>query len=220
MPPANIQSRQGPSNTIKRIPKDTPITDPVSGTVSRPWVDYLQHTDIQSAAEDLLRLSAWNGSATSQSGMASVIFDTHANRLANYPAANYVAGSQLFYETDRTVLYIVDTISGTNQWIYLSGVMEDADAGLANLPNDLTSHDSGFLYRSTTFYRVWLWNGTAWHYFESGLGAGAEVTVHGGTPPSGGLWGAANGSSYSCALDNATVGSFTSDNVSDVWLRR
>jgi hypothetical protein len=101
-----------------------------------------------------------NGQSIPVSSLAIVLYDTHANRLANYPAGNYVAGT-LFFETDREVLYIDN---GTN-WIYGVGIDYDT---LAHRPGDLGINDVGFLfvasdYNSTVTYR---WSGSTWLYFQ------------------------------------------------------
>lgn len=101
-----------------------------------------------------------NGQGVAVESVAVVLYDTHANRLANYPAGNYVAGT-LFYETDRQVIY-VDT--GT-VWLYAVGIEYNS---LASRPGDLGTNDVGFLfvasdYSDTVSYR---WSGTAWLWFQ------------------------------------------------------
>lgn len=57
----------------------------------------------------------WSGSAfvnQDNTDFALCLSDTHANRLANYPSVLYAAG-QPFFETDRTVEYIVANAAGT-----------------------------------------------------------------------------------------------------------
>lgn len=84
-------------------------------------------------------------------------------------------------------------------------VIQDASPTLAGLP---ALPAKGDLYRNTYFWRVWQWDGTAWHYYEGQIGAGACVATS-GAAPSGGLWHTCDGTSVSCALDNATIGSIT-----------
>ena len=52
-------------------------------------------------------------------GTGTVIQDTHANR-ATYPAANYPQGTA-YYETDRTVIYVVQNVAGVPTWIFFNG---------------------------------------------------------------------------------------------------
>lgn len=64
-------------------------------------------------ATDLELTYIWNGSAwVVLSNVEPVLQDTHANRLLNFPSTTYPA-STLFWETDRTVLYINQNATGT-----------------------------------------------------------------------------------------------------------
>ena len=64
-------------------------------------------------ATDRLLEYRWTGSAWVELNLIEpVLQDTHANRLANYPSV-YYAPNTLFYETDRQIFYIAQTISGT-----------------------------------------------------------------------------------------------------------
>jgi hypothetical protein len=94
-----------------------------------------------------------------------VIEDTHANRLLNYPAANYPVGT-LFYETnstqtDRQSLYLVQAFSGVNQWIFVAGLFASA---LGNRPADLGIYDAGFHFYAVDYTVGEDWNGTQWVY--------------------------------------------------------
>lgn len=84
----------------------------------------------------------------------SYLQDTHANRLANYPAANYPSATE-FFESDRHVFYIDN---GT-AWLYQSGVML---APAANRPIDLGANDTGFAFIATDTGLISTWNGIAW----------------------------------------------------------
>src|SRR5436309_752675 len=69
--------------------------------------------------------------------------DSHANRLANYVATTI---GSLFWETDRTILYVVKNNSGTLVWEYTAGTML---AAIASRPADLGTTDAGFLFYAT-----------------------------------------------------------------------
>ena len=45
-----------------------------------------------------------------------VLEDTHANRLAKYPASGYPIGS-VFFETDNLVFLLNESVSGVNTWV-------------------------------------------------------------------------------------------------------
>ena len=101
-----------------------------------------------------------------------LIVDTHAHRLASYPAASYSVGQQ-FFESDRTVTYLVESISGTKTWVAPTGV----NYGTA-FPTGLGAADSGLLFINTSTDLLYYWSGTAW------------VLVGGGTTGGGGFaWG-------------------------------
>jgi len=94
------------------------------------------------------------------SGIISAIIDTHALRLSDYLPSAYDVGS-FYYETDRTSLYQVQSVGGTNAWVWIDGEMR---SGFPSRPADLSTNDSGFLFRSTTSNALYLyrWDGSAW----------------------------------------------------------
>lgn len=99
-----------------------------------------------------------NGQAIAVESTATVLYDTHANRLANYSPGSYVTGT-LFWETDRTVLYVDN---GT-AWVYATGTYNNI---LSNRPTDLISTDAGFEFLVSSYADniLYVWNGTAWVY--------------------------------------------------------
>ena len=129
--------------------------------------------------------------------VGSILNDTHAHRLANFPATSYAAGT-LFYETDRTVVYISD---GTD-WLFLTGVMHGT-LSPDQKPGDLGATDFGFIFNSTDFLHFYEWDGTAWH-FASGDGS-KQIVGGDGAPPDGGLWQLCDGSTVDIAQDDGTV---------------
>ena len=90
----------------------------------------------------------------------TILSDTHANRLLSFPATSYAEDS-LFWETDRTVLYIClyPSLSAGNIWQYALGTMRDS---YANRPTDVGTYDSGFLFYATDKQLTYRWSGTAW----------------------------------------------------------
>jgi hypothetical protein len=105
------------------------------------------------------------GGAWVPAGALPTIEDTHAHRLANYPAANYPVGTQFFEtnttQTDREVTYIIQVVSGANQWVYQSGVYTNT---FANRPTGLGTNDAGFTFLSSDYTVEERWSGTAWTY--------------------------------------------------------
>ena len=108
-----------------------------------------------------------NGQAIAVESIATVLYDTHTNRVANYPPGGYVKGT-LFYETDRQVLYVD---SGT-AWLYATGVMENT---IVSRPSDLGTSDPGFLFMATDWDVLYRWNGSAWIYFS---GIYSDITAN------------------------------------------
>lgn len=102
-----------------------------------------------------------------------LLVNTHAQRLSNFPAASFAIGS-LFVETDRTLVYQVQTVSAANQWVYLSGKYPRTQAQLAALAATLTANDTGLLVPVTNHNHVLQWNGTTWQ-FAPGDGQGGFV---------------------------------------------
>jgi hypothetical protein len=114
----------------------------------------------------------------------TVIEDTHANRvsLPQYAAANYPAGphfgTTFFWETnstltDRQSLYVVQQISGVNKWVFVTGLYRDV---IGNIPTDLGTLDTGFLFRITGQSLTLRWLGTVWSY-DSGIYIGTFSAV-------------------------------------------
>ncbi len=103
------------------------------------------------------------------SAQAVVLEDTHANRLANFPAANFPNGS-VFFETDRAALYV--NIASTN-WVVMLALMIDV---IANRPADLGTNDKGFTFLATDALQLlwYWWDGAAWN---------SVTPVMGGTYP-------------------------------------
>jgi hypothetical protein len=139
-----------------------------------------------------------------------VIEDTHANRLANYPAASYPVGT-LFWESDRTVTYINAVASTVQVWRFESGVMQSTSNTLSDIPSDLGTNDASFEVYNSFFKRQWIWTGAGFHYTD-GVGAGAIVATS-GAAPSGGLWVACDGTSVTTAEDGAGLGSRSSSDT-------
>ena len=86
---------------------------------------------------------------------SSVAFGTHALR----PSPTSSAVGALYYETDRTVLYITETFSGAAAWAYVAGIYS---ATYASRPTDLALHDAGFQFYATDQNELNIWSGTAW----------------------------------------------------------
>lgn len=153
-------------------PVQIPATPPLDLTRIAGAVAPLIQSALQAPGAAPLNLTALLPS----SGGATVVEDTHANRLALYPAGNYSVGA-LFYETDRASLYVVVISGGTNVWQYVSGLYA---AVFANRPTDLGLNDRGFLLFVTVQCHLMWWSGTAWFFLDGGGGYFQDFVA---TPP-------------------------------------
>lgn len=100
------------------------------------------------------------------SGQGIVLEDTHANRLTLYLPANSEVGT-LFWETNRTVLYVVTETAGVRAWTYAAGMYQDT---FANRPTDLGADDAGFLYMPGVYIHICRWSGSGWAITDGGGG--------------------------------------------------
>lgn len=110
-------------------------------------------------------------------GTAVVLEDTHANRLTSYLPADYDVGAA-FYETDRTVLYVVATVSGAKVWKFAAGSFT---AARASYPSDLGTNDDGFLFYINNYAHLARWDGTAWRLVDGGGGYFVDSAIALGT---------------------------------------
>lgn len=128
------------------------------------------------------------------SGSTPVIFDTHANRLAKYPAATQVPG-QFYFEVDRIALYAIQvSLAGQQSWALLAAAMAGSAAGK---PGDLGAQEEGFLFFAQDQSVVYYWSGSVWHW-ETGTYTDtfANRPAAGGTSIAGGFRFAASDYGY------------------------
>lgn len=103
---------------------------------------------------------------------AVMLQDTHANRVANFPAADFPVGT-LFWETDRAVLYQRGLNGSAGEaWIHTLGVMEGTVIAADQRPADLgtDSEDLTFLFYATDLTLTYQWDGTSDWTYHSGHG--------------------------------------------------
>lgn len=131
---------------------------------------------------------------------------TSGKRFQSNPVAGLIGDTSSNTGTSSisTVSYVPNTIPS----LIVKEVIYDTSSTLAGLPTGLGTEDTGQLYYNSYFKRYWFWDGAAWNYNDSGIGAGGQCSTS-GPAPSGGLWQACDGSTVSCALDNATIGNKT-----------
>jgi hypothetical protein len=158
--------------TPGNFPLRTPPFEGASGVDSLrfalPWVKWLQ-------AIEVVRSKA-----------TQFFSGTHAQRL-NLNAARFPNGST-FEETDRSSFYVI--ING--QWQFLSGSMIGF-VTKGDVPFDLGTADTGFLFFAIDFAHQLQWTGTNWQWGPNEVGSGSiRAFVNPPNPPTG--WQACDGS--------------------------
>lgn len=139
---------------------------------------------------------------------AAIIEDTHAARLASYPANSYPVGT-LFWETDRTVYYLNIGALGSQNWVYTTGEFSCAQAAL---PGDLGTHDGGFLANVFDYGHLLIWSGAAWTWGPGDAGSGMLQLFE--VDPTGAGWHLYDGSTVNYLKADGTLGSITLPNIS------
>jgi hypothetical protein len=132
-----------------------------------------------------------------------VIEDTHSNRSL-YPATSYSIGT-LYWETDRTVWYLVALVGGVNVWIYASGEFRDVQA---SLPSDLGVNDAGFLFQVSDYNHRLRWSGTIWGWAGGEIGSCYMQLFEVDPSPAAG-WHLYDGSTVNYLRSVGTLGSVT-----------
>jgi len=143
----------------------------------------------------------WFQAVTTRTNLLPAIYDTHAHRLANYPAANYTG--LFFYETDRTVIY--GSINGN--WAYLTGTGFFTQAAL---PTDLGVNDAGFLAAVSDYGHILQWGGGGWGW-GPGEGKNRKIELFTSNPGVG--WHICDGSAVSYLISNGGTGTETVPNL-------
>jgi len=148
-----------------------------------------------------------------------VLIDTHANRLdaTNFPQyqATNIAPGTLYFETDRTVFYIVKVIAAVNTWVYAAGEMTSDSATIADIQVDLGAVDVGFIYNSTFWFHRWMFvnsGPTGWTFAPGDPGVNYIVAAT-NVAPKGGKWGLCDGSAYTYINHNAIADGVTTPNL-------
>jgi hypothetical protein len=137
-----------------------------------------------------------------------VLEDTHANRVANYPANSYPVGT-LFWETDRTVYYLNTGAIGSQVWTYTAG---ECSVTQATLPADLTTTDGGFLANVFDYGHLLIWSGVAWTWGPGDAGSGMLQMFE--VDPTAAGWHLYNGGTINYLKADGTLGSITLPNLS------
>lgn len=142
-----------------------------------------------------------------------VIEDTHANRLLNFPATSYPIGT-LFWETDRTVWYLVALVGGVNVWIWTGGMFSVAQSAL---PTDLGMNDASFRAYVSDYAHVLMWTGSAWMWApEDDRRAGEGPILREVDPSPSTGWHLYDGSTVNYLLATGSLGSITLPDLTSV----
>jgi len=183
------------------LPLDDPLTDVRTGLLSRDtWRRYFENL---TSAVEAFRIALTGN-------LSTVLVDTHANRLAAYPPANYSAGAT-FYESDRGLLF---RNVGSASWQYVTGTMT---ATFGNEPTDLGATDVGVRVFVSNFRHTVRWDGAAWTWADGDLPGRFS---HWLSDPGAG-YGLCDGSTYDQLTVGATLGtsSVVTPDLSDAYLK-
>ncbi len=113
---------------------------------------------------------------------------------------------KLYYAADRSSLYI-----GTpNGWLFVAGGMRGV---ISQLPIGLGLQDTGFTFESTEYEHTLKWNGAAYKFVSGDKSRYFAMSLDG--PPSGGVWGLCDGTTYNVLLTDGTVESIVTPNLAD-----
>jgi hypothetical protein len=122
---------------------------------------------VKGVSDELIRILNDRFRQVSQASPASVsgsrvgLWFPHARR----PDANLTAVGTYGTETDRGLLYQVQTVNASQVWVYVSGVMR---ADFASEPTDLGANDEDLLWSVTDYSHLLRWTGTGWEFADGG----------------------------------------------------
>lgn len=116
-----------------------------------------------------------------------------------FPAANYPPGTGIKLAEGPS--FIVQDVTGVHHWFYQSGYQADI---LANIPTaSLVLDDAGYQFSATDYAQQYVWDGTQFHF---GPSSGSGFTqFFPSPPPTFGLWGLSDGSTYAVSQDDGTT---------------
>lgn len=195
----------------------TKFVETDTGVLTRNGLLYLQSLPGASAMADLRLLGNLDDSFTAASVARSqpkILFGTNAARIATYPAAAFPLGT-IFYETDRTAWYQVQTVSAANTWVYVGGNgYQRTQSQLAALTALLTTNDALFIAYVTDYAHQLQWSGTAWAWAPGDLGSGAMQLFE--VDPTGAGWHLYDGSAVSYLKSDGTLGSTTLPDLTSI----
>ena len=168
------------------------VTTLKSSAVTVPQAHAIAQTVAQQAASTVLNITNATGTPGTATGAGVTFAGTHATR----GAASAHPNGTLYFETDRTVLYVVLSA----QWVYVAGIMATAQA---TLPTDLGAGDAGFLVNVTDYAHLLEWGGAAWGW---GPGDGGSGFVQGFVVDPGTGWFLCSGGQATFLKADGTLG--------------
>src|SRR6185312_1454633 len=158
---------------------------------------------------------------------APSIRDVIAN-LSLYPASNYAVGT-VFQATDLSISYAVQSVGGTNLWIYYNGIYEAPLATIQALIASLGPSEYRMIARASDYLHNWFWTGSAFSLteaakigFAGGLFPGSTLVSVGGPPFGGGsqLWQLCDGSTVDVSQEDASVVATAVPTIANTWFVR
>jgi hypothetical protein len=155
------------------------------------------------------------------------IRDVFSN-LHLYPAANYPVGT-VFQAVDLSISCAVQSVGGTNLWIYYNGIYEAPLATIQALIASLGPSEYRLIARASDYLHNWFWTGFAFSLteaakigFAGGLFPGSTVFANPGPPFGGGsqLWNLCDGSTQNVSQEDATVVATVLPTIANTWFVR
>jgi hypothetical protein len=161
--PASLERVLRQFEAAINVPVKVPVLPTTAQLVSQ--LSPLIQKELQARGSSPLNLQSLL--PNSASGGAVVIEDTHARRLSNFVGSNIPPVGSLFWEIDRTVLYLVKLVAGVAAWVFAAGSYTNTRT---NYPSDLGANDAGFLFQISDYAHLARFDGTAWRLTEGSGG--------------------------------------------------
>lgn len=203
--PLNVQGLVGQLSSPQRATVAVGSSGPTSGILAQAGTLTLIN-GVLSYYDSSTNPGTWRAVGAE----AVVLIDTHANRLAKYPAAKQPIGAA-FWESDRKVLYLNEGTFGSSAWTYALGEYNDV---LANIPT-LTTSDAGFLFGVSDYSHQLAWNGTGWVWGPNDSRDAGQGPIPFEVDPSPTVgWHLYDGSGVTYLKSDGTTGTVTLPNLS------
>ena len=159
---------------------------------------------------------------------APSIRDVFGN-LSLYPPANYPVGT-VYVADDLSISYAIQSVGGTNMWIYYNGIYEAPLATIQGMIASFGPKEYRLIARASDYLHNWFWTGSVFSLteaakigFAGGLAPGSTLISVGGPPfgGSGQLWQLCDGTLGVPVLqENASLVNTDMPTIANTWFVR